>query len=424
MRKVAIIGLDGVPYGLLAELALQGVMTNLRDLLDQGRFVRMYSSVPAVSSVAWSSVITGVNPGTHGIFGFTDIIAESYRVYFPNFSHLRVPPFWEREGFSPAVIVNVPSTYPVRPMRGVHIAGFVAPVLEKAVYPPEFVDTLKAWGYEVDVDAGLARESTDLFLRKLLESLDVRIRVALELLRNPWEVYMLVFTGTDRLLHFLWAAWADPGHPFHNRVLDYFRKLDHALGQVLAQINDNVPLIMLSDHGFEGLNTYVNLNAFLAEHGFLKFRKVPPRGPVDIDASSVAFALDPGRIYLHRRDRYPRGTVSPADEGRVLNDLVAALRELKVNGRPAVAEIHHRDEIYVGPEVPRAPDLVLEPEQGVEFKAGWKATVIIENSPFFTGKHRRNNAFLYVRDPGGKPTLPEQPTVEGIAAILEALKRR
>ena len=55
------------------------------------------SSIPEISSVAWSSAITGVNPGKHGIFGFTDLAKGSYITTFPNYLALKAPAFWEQD---------------------------------------------------------------------------------------------------------------------------------------------------------------------------------------------------------------------------------------------------------------------------------------------------------------------------------------
>jgi predicted AlkP superfamily phosphohydrolase/phosphomutase len=106
--KTVIIGLDGVPFGMIKDFAETGVMPNTAELISQGIFKKMHSSIPEVSSVAWSSIITGNNPGEHGIFGFMDLLPDSYKMRFPNFSDLKAPPFWDQwEGKS--VIINVPS---------------------------------------------------------------------------------------------------------------------------------------------------------------------------------------------------------------------------------------------------------------------------------------------------------------------------
>ena len=67
--KTVIVGLDGVPFDMLKTLAQDGIMPNAQRLIGQGSFRAMRSSIPEISSVAWSSIITGCNPGEHGIFG-------------------------------------------------------------------------------------------------------------------------------------------------------------------------------------------------------------------------------------------------------------------------------------------------------------------------------------------------------------------
>ena len=93
--KVAVIGLDGVPYDLIGHLVNTGKMPALAGLLKEGNPGKMKSSIPPVSSVAWTTFMTGVNPGKHGIFGFIDLKDNSYDPYFPNFSHIKSPLLWD-----------------------------------------------------------------------------------------------------------------------------------------------------------------------------------------------------------------------------------------------------------------------------------------------------------------------------------------
>jgi len=421
--RLVIIGLDGVPYEIIRDLAAVGVMSVVEDLFREGTLFQMTSSVPAVSSVAWSTIITGENPGVHGIFGFTDVAEGSYRLIFPNFANLKAPPFWERKSFGRSVILNVPSTYPARPLNGVHVAGFVAPDLAKAVYPPALVERLRDWGYEVDVDASTAHQSMELFLRKLNQTLEARTQAFLELLEEPWDTFMAVFTGTDRLLHFLWPAVVEPAHRYHEEAIDYFRNVDRNIGQLIGRLNGDEALVLVSDHGFEGLHLQVNINRFLMEEDFLEFRQTPPRSLNDIAKGSVAFALDPARIYLHRDGLYPRGSVRADQEEKIVNRLATALAELRVHGRKVVARVYHREELYHGPEADRAPDLVVVPAEGVEFKAGLRADSLAEPAGSFTGKHRGDNAFLYVRALEGQEHFPQAPSVQEVQPLLVRLRK-
>ena len=84
-RKALIIGLDGVPYTLMKRFIDEGVMPNTAALIKTGALCRMTTSLPEVSSVAWTSFMTGVNPGRHGIYGFMDLRPRTYDMFFPDF---------------------------------------------------------------------------------------------------------------------------------------------------------------------------------------------------------------------------------------------------------------------------------------------------------------------------------------------------
>ena len=140
-RKI-IIGIDGVPYELIDDLSKQGIMPNFNVLKKQSVFSKLKSSIPHISSVSWSSIITGSNPGEHGIFGFTDLIPNTYTLSFPDFNTLKTKPFWHQNPDKKYVIINVPSTYPVKPLNGVHISGFISLDLENADYPESEIENL------------------------------------------------------------------------------------------------------------------------------------------------------------------------------------------------------------------------------------------------------------------------------------------
>ena len=85
-KRACVIGLDGVPCTLLKDMMERGVMPNLKELVGRGTLTDMTVSLPEISSVSWSSFMTGKNPGEHGIYGFTDLKENSYDqdVYFTN----------------------------------------------------------------------------------------------------------------------------------------------------------------------------------------------------------------------------------------------------------------------------------------------------------------------------------------------------
>jgi predicted AlkP superfamily phosphohydrolase/phosphomutase len=420
-HRMVIIGLDGMPYRLIKDLAESGVMSNTRTIIENGVFSQMESSIPDISSVAWSSIITGTNPGQHGIFGFTDVPERTYRLSFPNFSDLKTLPFWDHAGNGRAIVINVPFTYPARSLDGVLIAGFVALDLKRATYPTSLIPKLNDMGYRIDVDSSKAHQSLDLFLKDLDKTLKARIAAYRYLWdEENWQTFMLVFTGTDRLAHFLWNAYEDKSHKYHSAFLDHLHQIDEAVGEITNRLNGTDSLIMLSDHGFELSQSDIYVNFFLMQEGFLKFRDNPPRSLADIDQDTKAFALDPARIYINLEGKYPKGSVKPEDKEAIISELETCFNSLEIDGKKAIKRICRKEEIYQGPHLGHAPDLVLLGNKGFDFKSGLKATKLAGRG-VFTGKHSQRDAFLLINKPS-PDIIPESPSVSDIVGIMNKLR--
>ncbi|MFO8100948.1 MAG: alkaline phosphatase family protein [Dehalococcoidia bacterium] len=421
MRTV-IIGLDGMPFGLMKNLAENGTMPNTREIIRNGTFRQMESSIPEISSVAWSSVITGTNPAGHGIFGFTDIPEGTYRLSFPNFNNLKATPFWNRNGSGPSAIINVPSTYPAAPLNGVLIAGFVALDLEKATYPPSLLPELNDMSYQIDVDASKAQHSMDIFLEDLDRTLKSRVQVYRHLWdKEDWETFMLVFTGTDRLSHFLWDAYEDESHKYHAAFLDHLHQIDEAIGEIAGRMGGNDTLLMLSDHGFELSEVDVNVNYLLRQEGFLKFKNDTPKSLADIDYGTMAFALDPARIYINSEGKYPRGSVKSEEKAALLDELESCFNSLEVNGKKVIERICRKEEIYTGPYIDQAPELALLPHKGFNLKGNIKAGKLTGKG-VFTGKHSQKDAFLLINK-SVEDIMPEKPCVDDVVGIMDSLRQ-
>ncbi|HJT34186.1 MAG TPA: alkaline phosphatase family protein, partial [Pirellulales bacterium] len=155
VKRVVILGLDGLDYGLTQRLLDEGKLPNLAALRDKGCFRPLASTLPPISPVAWSSFQTGVNPGKHNIF---DFLTPDTRTYQPKLSSveirpprrnlrlgsLRLPlgkadvrllrkskPFWNVLGeygiFN--CILRVPITFPAEKLRGVQLSAMCVPDL-------------------------------------------------------------------------------------------------------------------------------------------------------------------------------------------------------------------------------------------------------------------------------------------------------
>jgi len=394
MGKIVILGLDGVPYSVIKELSEKGIMLKTKELIQAGRFYSICSSLPEVSSVAWSSIITGKNPGEHGIYGFTEIDPNTYQLYPCNSYDLKTKPFWEIWPNKRYVIINVPFTYPARPLNGALISGFVAPDLDKATFPGSLVPELKRIGYKIDVDSEKGHKDLEAFIKDVENTLTARIKAYRYFWDNfEWDIFMLVITSTDRLFHFLWEAYKDEKHMYHDFVINYFRKIDALMEEIISRLGNKDMFVMLSDHGFEQLETNFYVNVALQKGGFLKLgnntRDILP----EFYEGTKAFALEPGRIYLHYKSKYKYGEVDESDRKRLIEDITSFLKSFTFNGKTVIKQVFDREKIYTGPYVDRAPDLILLGATGINIRAKFTAKEIYQRD-IFTGKHTYENAFL------------------------------
>ncbi|MDQ1352580.1 MAG: hypothetical protein QG657_2886, partial [Acidobacteriota bacterium] len=228
-KKLMVLGIDGAPYELINHLAETGVMPNIKKLIAKYGMKKTKAPLPEVSSVSWTSFMTGMNPGENSIFGFMEINRDDYSYTFPSFRSLPVQALWEVIGSGKSkkrsIIINLPGTYPARPMNGILVSGFVAPDLEKSVYPESLLPLLKIMNYQVDVDASAGRGNKKIFIKELNHILDSRYRFFNKMVGQKWDLFFFIITETDRLHHFLFDALEDPGSEFYSDVLAYYGKI-------------------------------------------------------------------------------------------------------------------------------------------------------------------------------------------------------
>ncbi|HAS18250.1 MAG: hypothetical protein A2Z60_03125 [Nitrospirae bacterium RIFCSPLOWO2_02_42_7] len=397
-KRALIIGLDGVPYTLMKKFAEDGIMANTAALIKNGTLRRMTTSLPEVSSVAWTTFMTGVNPGKHGIYGFMDLRPGTYDMFFPDFKFVKGETMWEFLGKNSkrSIVINVPSTYPARELNGLLISGFVAIDLRKATYPQSYVPQLENMGYRLDVDATKARESMDLFANDLRETLKKREEALLYFIeKEDWDLFIATISETDRLHHFLWAASDNPSHKYHDFFIEIYKWIDRIIGKLYEKVDSNTAVFMVSDHGFTHIKKEVYINKWLEQEGYLRWDKNPPESHKDIAEGTKAINMDPARIYIHLRGKYPKGCVNTGSEYNSLRDEIKGkLYKLKVDGDSVVKKVYFREELFNGPEFELAPDIVVLPNYGFDLKGAINKTEIAGKG-IFTGMHTQDDALFY-----------------------------
>ncbi len=395
-RKFMVIGIDGVPHELIKDFVQKGIMPNFKRLIERYKFIRTQVPVPEVSSVSWTSFMTGMNPGEHGIYGFMEINKKNYGYRFPTFPLLPVKTIWEKIGEKgkKSIIINLPNTYPVRKINGYLISGFVALDLENAVYPKEFLSYLKKLDYKVDVDTALGRSDKKFFLKELHDTLDKRFSVYKKLDKEKWDLFFFIITGTDRLHHFLFKAKDDEKHENQKDFEDYYRHVDSVIGKITEEMEKRgIPFIILSDHGFTSLKYEVYISQYLKEWGYLDFEDENPKNLKSIKETSQAFALDPSRVYINLKDKYGKGSVDQKDYEKLRLELKERFLSIEIEGEKVIKNVFFKEDIYSGQFFDNAPDIVLLSNYGFDLKAGITKKEKYSIS-FFEGMHAQDNALL------------------------------
>jgi predicted AlkP superfamily phosphohydrolase/phosphomutase len=392
-QQVVVIGIDGFPHTLIQNLIERGVMPNFSKIVQTGSLLPMESTLPEVSSVAWSSFMTGCGPGEHGIFGFMELDTE-YGYRFPNFTDIKVPTIWEKLKI-PSVIINIPETYPaVRPLKGLLISGFVAVDLNSAVYPNTKAPVLREMGYRLDVNAQLAAKDPDAFFEDLNAVFEKRCEAIRHFYEHEnWQLFVGAITETDRLHHYFFHQVLDEG-PYHARILEFYRRLDRFIGEMFDRaMTQNALFLTCSDHGFCPITQEVYVNKWLIMKGYLEING--QSGLKGITNSSRVFCLDPGRIYIHSKDRYPRGCVRDSEVDSLKKELADQLAGLQFDGESVIQNVFFREDIFHGPYSPQGPDLYLLPNPGYDIKGSVGRSTIFGRS-HFTGMHTRDDAHLFI----------------------------
>jgi len=418
-----IIGLDGATLDLVEPWVADGSLPNLGRLMEEGAWGPLAATIPPATFPSWTTFMTGVNPGRHGIFDFTRRDPGTYRVRFVNATFRKVPSVWRLLSHAGLRVsaLGVPGTYPPEPINGYMISGFDTPVTTRAdasfLHPPELAADVERHGgfpfadfQEFHVTPGWHACA----LESLCRSVHRKTELALDLLgREAWDCFMLMFGESDTVAHHFWCVH-DPDSPRYDAALaaelgdavhTVYQALDTAVGR-LRQRFPEADVMIASDHGFGGAGaTGLHLNRWLSEQGFLRFRGASPAAQVAGAMRSAALRVVPERwqarlfrlgggrfadrlesgvrfaaidwqgtrafseelnyfpsIWLNVRDREPNGQVAAAEYDELCAELTRRLLAWRDEGAAVVRRVWRRDEIYSGEQTRFAPDLILELE--------------------------------------------------------------
>ncbi len=415
-KRLFVLALDGTPYSFLKKLIHDGVMPNYKSLVDHDNFRSMNSVYPAISSVAWTSFMTGKNPSGHNIYGFIERNPQTMDVFIPTSINIKSQTIWEylSERGKRVFVMNVPVTYPPKKINGIIICGFLGTDITKGTYPKDVGLKLNDEGYQIDVDTIKARNDLQGFINELNYVYDKRIVTLLKFYRQEkWDFFMAHIMETDRLHHFAWEYMENGDSFWTEQFINLYKKIDRLIGILINEIPESSELVMLSDHGFTTLKKEVFINKWLFDQKYLAFNSTKsPDSLHEIHPKSYAYSLIPGRIYLNLKGREKTGSILPGleyekkreelrqhmleitdpDTGEiVIKDVLTREQAFKSTNLSNINEQYNIDDPYYF-----APDLIAVNNDGYDFKGNlWMNKLMIKGP--IVGTHTFDDAFLYVR---------------------------
>ena len=411
--RVLALGLDGADHELVTQLLSEGRLPTVARLAQEGSFGPLRSTVPAFTPTAWSSLLTGLNPGRHGVFNFSTN---------PNRGPARLEssatragaPIWRALGAAGlrSAFLFVPFTYPAESIDGVMVTGYGGPERPEIVPAHARERILRAHPELVTAHHPLKErwwEDFEGYAERLLRHVDevadvCRLTMELE---PDLSLLCVDFMSSDHAGHLAYNR-LDPEHPAHDparagdELVRVYEAVDRACGELIAfareLYGEEPTTLILSDHGMKPIYWMFHLNRWLEENGHLRYRRrslqplkggrlnqlaradqrlvrtrrhygrlldriplVPQPGPertfADIDFGSTrAYGYaSGGQLYLGEAS----GAVNDRRYLERLADELAGVRHPET-GEPAFA-VRRKEELFHGPFLDKAPELTLLP---------------------------------------------------------------
>jgi len=449
--KTLLVGLDAACWEYLDPLLESGELPTLRQLMAGGVRGRLSSTMPPWTPTAWASIITGKNPGKHGIFDMLWRKPGGYEFTPTNTQSRRGTPFWEylnRIGIRVG-LVNIPFTYPPDDIDGFIVCGFGTPGSATDFAAP--TDVLQ-WvrseypEYQPAVDPEFLRSAPPAaVLEEETEHQACLVEIALQLARaQSVDVLAINLMLTDHANHKM---------PTMDLIQEAYRRADSHLDRLIAGFKPE-NILLISDHGSSRLKGDFLLHAWLRDRGYTVYLKNPrheQRAPLnwildqwlrnnlgltetlarvvrkllregvlrlpeawadhflDHLSGAIPFAREhvtfsnkvdyanskvfpgsvySGLLYLNLAGREEKGAVPVHDKEKTISRLKQELEEIEDpdSHEPLFSNVYVAEEIYSGPALEIAPDLVLD-----SYDSNWNIRAS-KHVPF--GEKAKNRYFL------------------------------
>ncbi|HUS57890.1 MAG TPA: alkaline phosphatase family protein [Planctomycetota bacterium] len=397
--EVLLIGIDGATFNLIDPWVDLGYLPVLGGMLRHGVRGTLSSTHTPNAMPAWKAVTTGKNPGKLGVFNWKNKTYGSYEAKTVDPETVGGRDIWQIIGDAgkTVAVVGVPFTWQPQPVNGALLTGMLTPPNSDFAYPPELAtEILRELGeYRIDPQV-LSVPAEEALLEEQMANINNRFHVVRHLLqKNKYDFVMVVFTAPDRIQHWFWP----PTKAQKGTTLQAYQQIDWAIAQMRGLIDPDTTIMVVSDHGFMDLERIFHVNQLFANLGWLVIeergigwaeqlgvtkgrikefvqrltneqvgaslpdseKQLLTLGAFGLDMSRTrAWAWSGGEVFINLRDREPHGIVAPEEYNAFRKQIIDTIESVQDNGRRLNVRVFTREEIYSGPLLEHAPDLMIE----------------------------------------------------------------
>jgi len=422
MSKVIVIGLDGMPPEIAFNLWIDK-LPNLKRITKEGTYGKLESVIPYVTAPAWTSFITGKNPGKTGIFDFLLPQKNLSEIRPINSKDIKAETIYEmlKKANKKSALINLPVSYPPK-TKNITITSFLTQS-EDFIFPKKLKEEIRELkDYKIIPGPEyLASNNQEILAKECRIVEEKRFGVAKNLFKNKeWDFFFLLFSSTDTIQHKAHCAIVNGNISENSEVFQLFQDIDRYLGWFIDNLPSDTNLIVMSDHGFKKYNGFFSINQYFLQKGLLKtgskkdsvfltrgqkekdalfkekgkilklpmlttlaytnqtvfklakfcygiikkFKKIKIDTGIDVDENNSKAVFIKGAfqsIYLNDKNRFENGLLTGEEYAYLKTKLVSDLKKLKdPTGISVFKKVLAKEDIFSGPFLKYAPDICIK----------------------------------------------------------------
>lgn len=427
LKKLIFLGLDGATWIQFDKFVSLGKMPNLGNIINEGTRGTLLSSFPFTSRTSWLNMLSGANPGKHGIPHH--IVGGKHEIPL-------IPNILSNNNIQ-SIIVNNLVTFPPEQINGIMITGgFSTPPSSKNyVFPKTMYDEINnvANGYIPSLDPSIITKIEEGKIDDAFNQLDEYgkkiVKTSLYLAKKyDWHFFLTILENTDYLHHFFWdkSEYLERFYIWLDTVLLDFKRL--------ADDNE-ANLIIVSDHGFGPIEKHFLINSWLNSENLTKLGKpsharkllnklkikrklvrknlssIGMRGLlskitpseikkiVPIDEDEVGFIQENSAVFSEAYNEISVRTENPDIYEKTRNLVIEKLLTLEDEGKKVVSEVRKREDVFSGIFSKRAYDIQFLLNEGYCWSPSIRENFLLTNKELKTsrvGDHRPEGILIAI----------------------------